>query len=117
MKYLKNSYRHSQKQSVGLLHDESEIRFIFRTQQPFDLSDTKINQNTSPWSNSSVEANALVEKEEVFILEPVENKVEKWQPNKTYSTGSLVQWGFDIYEAKSDVEMGETFDDTRVDKN
>jgi len=105
------------KNNVGALQDGSADVYVLDASQIREVAVSLGQQPNLDFFPSSGGHYALVELENGgLMLEPVENKIEGWAPNKKYSSGELVQWGFDVFIAKQDISPSEEFSESSWEK-
>jgi len=100
------------KSKVGDLRDQTAEVFLLDAAQIEQVAISLGNQPNINFFPSSGGYFAIIQKDEGLFLEPVENKVESWQPNKNYTSGDLVQWGFEYFQASTDIQAGEEFSES-----
>jgi len=100
------------KSKAGDLRDQSAEVFLLDAAQIEQISISLGNQPNIDFFPSSGGYFAITQKDGDLFLEPVENKVESWQPNKNYSSGDMVQWGFEYFQASANIQAGEEFSET-----
>ena len=100
------------KTKAGDLRDQSAEVFLLDAAQIEQISISLGNQPNIDFFPSSGGYFAITQKNGDLFLEPVENKVESWQPNKNYSTGDMVKWGFEYFQASTNIQAGEEFSET-----
>jgi len=104
------------KEKVGELQDGSADIYLLDAKQIEQIAVSLGNQPNLDFFPSTGGYFAAVEREGTFYLEPAENRIENWRPDKNYSSGDLVQWGFEYFRAFSDIEAGKEFTESNWEK-
>jgi flagellin-like hook-associated protein FlgL len=104
------------KTKAGDLRDKSAQVFLLDAAQIEQIAVSLGNQPNIDFLPSSGGYFAISKRDDDLFLEPVQNSVDKWQPNKNYSAGDLVQWGFEFFQASTDIQAGEDFSESNWGK-
>ena len=105
------------KQKVGYLHDNSADVYLLDASQIEQVAVSLGNQPYLDFFPSQGGYFAIHEDENgEILLEPAENKIENWRPDRAYSQGELVTWGFENFRATSNLGTAEEFSEANWQK-
>ena len=105
------------KQKVGYLYDQSADVYLLDASQIEQVAVSLGNQPYLDFFPSKGGYFAIIEDEDGnLFLEPAQNQIESWRPDRAYSKGELVKWGFENYKATSSLDLSEEFSDANWER-
>lgn len=105
------------KQRVGYLHDQSADVYLLDASQIEQVAVSLGNQPNLDFFPSNGGYFAIIEDEDGKLsLEPAQNQIESWHPDRAYSKGELVKWGFENFKATSNLNVSEEFSEANWEK-